>query len=30
MLCWVSVGMIICAFLLSKNKPGEATPAEAG
>jgi DHA2 family multidrug resistance protein len=30
MLCWVSVGMIICAFLLSKNKPGEAGPAESG
>jgi DHA2 family multidrug resistance protein len=30
MLCWVSVGMILCAFLLSKNKPGEGAPAESG
>ena len=30
MLCWVSVGMILCAFLLSKNKPGEGARAESG
>jgi DHA2 family multidrug resistance protein len=26
-LCWMSVGMIACAFLLSKNRPGEGAPA---
>ncbi len=26
-LCWMSVGMIGCAFLLSKNRPGEGAPA---
>jgi DHA2 family multidrug resistance protein len=30
MLCWLSVGMIVCAFLLSKNKPGEGAPVESG
>jgi DHA2 family multidrug resistance protein len=27
MLCWMAVGMVACAFLLSKNKPGEGAPA---
>jgi MFS transporter, DHA2 family, multidrug resistance protein len=27
MLCWMSVGMIACAFLLSKNRPGQGAPA---
>ena len=27
MLCWMSCGMIICAFLLSKNRPGQGAPA---
>jgi DHA2 family multidrug resistance protein len=27
MLCWMSVGMICCAFLLSKNRPGQGAPA---
>ncbi len=26
-LCWVAVGMFLCAFLLSKSKPGEGAPA---
>ncbi len=26
-LCWMSIGMIACAFLLSKNRPGEGAPA---
>jgi DHA2 family multidrug resistance protein len=30
MLCWLAVGMTFCAFLLSKNKPGEGTPQGAG
>ena len=31
LLAWLAVGMIACAFLLSKNKPGEGAPAgEAG
>ena len=27
MLCWMSCGMIACAFLLSKNRPGQGAPA---
>jgi DHA2 family multidrug resistance protein len=27
MLCWVAAGMVAFAFLLSRNKPGEAAPA---
>jgi DHA2 family multidrug resistance protein len=27
MLCWMSMGMIACAFLLSKNRPGQGAPA---
>jgi DHA2 family multidrug resistance protein len=27
MLCWMSCGMVCCAFLLSKNKPGQGAPA---
>jgi DHA2 family multidrug resistance protein len=30
MLCWAAVGMMICAFLLSKNKPGEGSASGAG
>jgi DHA2 family multidrug resistance protein len=30
MLFWAAVGMMFCAFLLSKNKPGEGTPAGSG
>jgi DHA2 family multidrug resistance protein len=26
-LCWMSIGMVACAFLLSKNRPGEGAPA---
>ncbi len=26
-LCWMSIGMIACAFLLNKNRPGEGAPA---
>jgi DHA2 family multidrug resistance protein len=26
---WMALGMILCAFLLSKNKPGEGAPAGA-
>ncbi len=29
MLCWMSVGMVCCAFLLNKNRPGEGAPAGA-
>jgi len=29
LLCWMAVGMVLCAFLLSKNKPGEGAPAGA-
>jgi DHA2 family multidrug resistance protein len=28
LLCWMAVGMIFCAFLLNKNKPGRATVGE--
>ena len=27
MLCWMSCGMLACAFLLNKNRPGEGAPA---
>ncbi len=27
MLCWMSCAMVFCAFLLSKNRPGEGAPA---
>jgi DHA2 family multidrug resistance protein len=27
MLCWMSCAMVCCAFLLSKNKPGQGAPA---
>ncbi len=31
LLAWLAVGMVACAFLLSKNRPGEGAPAgEAG
>ena len=26
-LSWMSIGMIACAVLLSKNRPGEGAPA---
>ncbi len=26
-LCWMSVGLIACAFLLNKNRPGQGAPA---
>jgi DHA2 family multidrug resistance protein len=29
LLCWMTLGMVLCAFLLSKNKPGEGAPAGA-
>jgi DHA2 family multidrug resistance protein len=29
LLAWLSVGMVVCAFLLSKNKPGEGAPEGA-
>jgi DHA2 family multidrug resistance protein len=29
LLCWMAVGMIFCAFLLNKNRPGEAAPGES-
>jgi DHA2 family multidrug resistance protein len=29
MLAWMSAGMILCALLLNKNKPGEGAPAGA-
>jgi DHA2 family multidrug resistance protein len=30
LLAWMALGMVLCAFLLSKNKPGEGAPAGAG
>jgi DHA2 family multidrug resistance protein len=30
LLCWMAVGMMFCAFLLSKKKPGEDAPAGEG
>ncbi len=27
LLSWMSMGMVACAFLLSKNKPGKKAPA---
>jgi MFS transporter, DHA2 family, multidrug resistance protein len=29
LLAWMALGMVLCAFLLSKNKPGEGAPAGA-
>jgi DHA2 family multidrug resistance protein len=26
LLCWMAMGMIACAFILSKNRPGEGAP----
>jgi DHA2 family multidrug resistance protein len=26
MLCWMAIAMVFCAFLLSKNRPGEGAP----
>jgi len=26
-LCWMAIGMIAFAFLLTKNRPGEGAPA---
>jgi DHA2 family multidrug resistance protein len=30
LLSWMTAGMVFCAFLLSKNKPGEKAPVGAG
>jgi MFS transporter, DHA2 family, multidrug resistance protein len=27
LLCWMAVGMVVCAFILSKNKPGQGASA---
>jgi DHA2 family multidrug resistance protein len=27
LLSWMAMGMVACAFILSKNKPGQGTPA---
>jgi len=27
LLCWMAMGMVLCAFILSKNKPGQGAPA---
>jgi len=27
LLCWMAMGMVVCAFILSKNKPGQGAPA---
>ncbi len=27
MLCWMAIAIVFCAFLLSKNRPGEGAPA---
>jgi DHA2 family multidrug resistance protein len=27
LLCWMAIGMVACAFILSKNKPGQGAPA---
>jgi DHA2 family multidrug resistance protein len=29
MLCWMSVLMVFCAFMLSKNRPGQGAPEGA-
>jgi DHA2 family multidrug resistance protein len=26
LLCWMAMGMIMCAFILSKNRPGQGAP----
>jgi hypothetical protein len=30
MLFWMALGMMMCAFVLRKNKPGAGTPEGAG
>jgi DHA2 family multidrug resistance protein len=30
LLSWMAMGMVACAFLLSRNKPAKAAPAETG
>src|SRR6202012_4269038 len=27
LLCWMAIGMVMCAFILSKNKPGQGASA---
>jgi MFS transporter, DHA2 family, multidrug resistance protein len=27
LLCWMAMGMVVCAFILTKNKPGQGAPA---
>ena len=27
LLCWMAMGMVLCAFILSKNRPGQGAPA---
>jgi DHA2 family multidrug resistance protein len=27
LLCWMATGMVVCAFILSKNRPGQGAPA---
>jgi DHA2 family multidrug resistance protein len=27
LLSWMAMGMVACAFILSKNKPGQGAPA---
>ena len=27
LLCWMAMGMVVCAFILSKNRPGQGAPA---
>jgi DHA2 family multidrug resistance protein len=27
LLCWMAIGMVACAFILSKNKPGQSAAA---
>jgi DHA2 family multidrug resistance protein len=27
LLSWMAMGMVVCAFILSKNKPGQGAPA---
>ena len=29
LLCYMTIGMVFCAFLLSKNRPGQGAPAGA-
>jgi len=30
LLCWVSIAMMLCAFMLNNNRPGEGAPAGEG